>query len=92
MVSDVGGVRVEIVNSPFCHPRLEVECGYSLNRVSGCLSFFPGCSDRIGRGGRHAEGGVSAHAICAMKPLFRPLLEKDIFGCIFGCINRCRGT
>jgi hypothetical protein len=42
MVSDVGGMRVKIVNSPFCHPRLEMECGYSLNRVSGCLSFFPG--------------------------------------------------
>src|ERR1035441_961013 len=32
MVSDVGGVRVEIVNSPFCHPRLEMECGYSLRK------------------------------------------------------------
>jgi hypothetical protein len=45
MVSDVGWVRVKILNSPLCHPRLEMECGYSLNRVNDCLSFSPGLSD-----------------------------------------------
>jgi len=93
MMSNVGWVRVKMVNSPLCHPRLERGCGRNLlSRVNVCRGFFPGCDDSIGIGVCDAEGRVSAHTVLTKKPLFRPSLEKSILGCIFGCINWCRGT